>query len=331
MIFCGQCGLQLPSGMARCPRCGTVADTTSDVGIEAFPADTPTAESLTYALRPQATVYPDVPHPSIPFTPPGQQKLVLRAGSGGGYDYDLLGENEPTSALNVADYRTQQKTPVNFQTGTSHTGYPDNAGYPAQASTVYQNGGYTAPNYTYAGNIPPGGAVPPSYPLMPPKKQGKGRAVPLLLALFGLLLVVGVATFLLVERSHLFGNPGSTNNGTTQNASSTPTDQAKGVVRQYYADVNSKNYQEAYSLWKWGANGPSLAAFEQGYANTAHDALTIRNATLLGNGTVRVALSLVATEHIDGKTVHHTYAGYYIVGQDGGTWKILRGVLNRVR
>ncbi|GAC1650367.1 MAG: hypothetical protein NVS4B12_20110 [Ktedonobacteraceae bacterium] len=330
MVFCGQCGLQLPFGAARCPRCGTIAETTSDASVDTFSADAPTVESLMFPQRPQAAVYPDAPHPSIPFTPPEQQKLILRHGSGG-YNYDQLSENEPTSALNVADYRTRPNTPIDFQTGTPSTGYPDNPMYPAQAHTTPQYGSQAEPDYAYTDNIPPGGAIPPSSK----QKQSKTRVAPLLIVLFGLLLVLGAATFLVVERSRLFGSPGttsgSTNGGTTQNATLTPTEQARGVVQQYYAAVNNKNYQEAYSLWKWDANGPSFATFEQGYANTRHDALTIRDATQLGDGTVKVALTIVATEDVNGRIQRHTYAGYYIVGQDSGTWKILQGFLNRIR
>lgn len=331
MVFCGQCGLQLPPGVARCSRCGAVANTPPDANVDTFSADAPTIASLIYAQRTQASPHPDVPHPSTPFTPPEQQKLVLR--SGGGYDYALTGENEPTSTLNAPDYRTRQSTPVNFQTGTPDAKYPDNASYPAQASTVYQNRGYAAPdNNAHAQSAPSGGAIPPGYPLTLPKKQTKRRATPLLVALLGLLLVAGAATFLVVERSRIFGNAGSPGNGSiTQPAPLLPTDQAKGVVQQYYDDINNQRYREAYSLWKWGATGPSFATFERGYANTEHDALTIRNATQLSNGTVTVTLTIVATERINSAIQYHTYAGYYTIGQVGGTWKILRGVLTRIK
>ena len=83
-------------------------------------------------------------------------------------------------------------------------------------------------------------------------------------------------------------------------------------------------------LWKWGANAPSFATFKHGYANTEHDALTIKSATQLSDGTVRVVLTIVATERINNSIQYHTYAGYYIVGQDNSTWKILRGILARV-
>ena len=323
MVFCGQCGLHLPSGTTRCPRCGAIANTTSDAGVDTFPTDAPTVASLTYAQRPQADTYSNAPHASPSFTPSEQQKLVLGPGSGG---YDVVGDNEPTSALNAADYRT--RTPVDFHTNTPYANVPDHAGYPIQAGNTYQNGGSTPANYGYGGHVPPGGATPAVYPLSPPTQSKKRRTVPLLVALLGLLLILGVSSFFVVERLHLLSPTGGTNGGVTTPAS--PIEQARGVVQQYYTDVNNKNYQDAYSLWKWGANAPSFATFENGYANTEHDALTVRNATEQSDATIKVLLTIVATERINGGTQQHTYTGYYIVGQDAGNWKILRGVLNRV-
>ncbi len=321
MVFCGQCGLHLPSGITRCPRCGAVADTTSDTGIDTFPTDAPTVASLPYTQRPQAELYPGAPYAPIPFTPFEQQKLVLGAGSGGNnVGYDVAGDNEPTSALNAADYRT--RTPVDFQTNSPYTSDA------AQPDNMYQNGSYTPANYGYVGNVPPGGATPASYPLSPPAQPRKRRTLPLLITLLGLLIILGVSTFFVVKRFQPLSTTRGTNIGITTPAS--PIEQAKTVVQQYYTDVNNKNYQDAYNLWKWGVNAPSFATFENGYANTEHDALTISNATRLADGTVKVALTIVATERTTGGTQQHTYTGYYIVGQDAGTWKILRGILNRV-
>jgi len=325
MVFCGQCGLHLPSGTARCPRCGAVADTTPDTGVNTFPTDTPTVESLLHARPPQANVYANAPYPSAPFAPSEQQKLVLHAGSGGDYG-GLPDDNAPTRVLDGADYRTQQHTPVNFQSTPPYSSELHNAGYPAQAHNIYNKADYASANYAYTGNIPPGGGVPTGYPPAPSTQQKKRRTLPILVALLGFLLIIGVSTFFAVERFHLLDKAGGVNNGITTPLS--PVKQAKGVVQQYYADINNKNYQEAYSLWKWGANAPSFATFKRGYANTEYDALTISNATQLGDGTVKVALTIVATERVAGRVQYHTYNGYYIVGQDGGTWKILRGVLN---
>ena len=323
MVFCGQCGFHLPSGITRCPRCGTVA--APDTGVDVFSTEAPTVELLLYnnnTQNPQGGASSQAPYPSAPFTPPGPQKLVLHAGSGN--DYNFPGDNEPTSALNAATYRTH--TPTNFQTSTPS----DYAGSPAQAGITYQNGGYVAPNGPP--NIPQEGFIAPAYPIAPPKEHKKGSVAPLLVALFGLLLVLGVATFLLIERTHIFSNSGTIGNGggVVQNTPPVPTEQAKGVVQHYYASVNNKNYQEAYGLWKWDANAPSFATFKHGYANTEHDALTIKNATQLGDGTIKVVLTIVATERVNGSIQYHTYAGYYIVGQDNSTWKIFRGILARV-
>ncbi len=317
MVFCGQCGLHLPSGTTRCPRCGAVADATADANIDAFPTDAPTSASLPYAQRSQVGVYPEESHTSTPFTPYEPQKLVLRSGD---YGNGVLENDEPTSEMNAPDYRT----PRNFATNTPYISEASNVGYPVQTAHTYQNEGYT-PGYT--ANVPPGGAMPTGYPSPAPIQQKRRRTLPLLLAILVLLLVLSGSTFFVVERLHLLGNTGSGNGGITTPAS--PIEQAKGLVQQYYDDINNKNYQDAYGLWKWGANAPSITAFENGYANTEHDALTITDATQQSDGTVKVSLTIVATERINGGTQQHTYTGYYIVGKDAGTWKILHGILNR--
>ncbi|GAC1432287.1 MAG: hypothetical protein PVS3B3_14530 [Ktedonobacteraceae bacterium] len=326
MVFCGQCGFHLPSGITRCPRCGTVADTASDAGVDTFPSDAPTVESLTYPQRPQVSIYPDTPYASIPFTPPEPHKLVLRPGNNGDAGYGMPEDNEPTSALNAPDYQT--RTPFDFQTNQSYQSVPDNISHPGQANIIYQNGGYTPANYAYTGQVPPERAVPVSYPLASPTQQRKGRTIPILIALLCFLLILGASSFFVIKRFHLLDPTGSVNSGSTTPAG--PIEQAKAVVQRYYTDINNKKYQEAYNLWKWDANAPSFATFAAGYANTERDDLTIKGATKQPDGTVKVALTIVATERINGGTQQHTYTGYYIVGQDVGTWKILRGILNRI-
>lgn len=325
MVFCGQCGLHLPAGITRCPRCGAVADTTSNGGVDTFPTDAPTVASLTYTQRPQADIFPDTPHTSVPFTPHEQQKLILH---GGDFATEVPGDNEPTSEMNAPDYRTQQPAPMRSQTSLPYQNVPTNNGYPPHAGNEFQNRSYTPANYGHVENGAYGGVAPIGYSPSQPIPQKKRRAFPLFLALLVLLVVLGVSSFFVVQHFHLLGTNGGTNGGVTTPVG--PIEQAKGVVTQYYTAINNKSYQEAYGLWKWDANAPSFATFANGYANTEHDALTIRNATQQANGTVKVALTIVATERISGGTQQHTYVGYYIVGKDAGTWKILRGVLNRI-
>jgi hypothetical protein len=50
---------------------------------------------------------------------------------------------------------------------------------------------------------------------------------------------------------------------------------AVSVVRDYFAAINSRNYQRAYAAWEGGgeASGQSFAAFRDGFSNT--DSVTI--------------------------------------------------------
>ncbi len=330
MIFCGQCGSQLAPGATRCPRCGAVTDaSTSDVVVDAFHGDDPTVESHPYAQQPQASPSPEAPYTARPHTPGEQPPLVLHSDNRG-YDYGTQGANEPTSIMKASDYRAAQAEPLDYHTGASNQGYPNDGKYPAYSAPDYQSAGNYAPQQNeYASFVPPGGAAYQlgSYqPVQQPRRRG--RVVPLLVVLFGLIVLLGgLAVFAQHHTNLLGGTAGSSgsNGSTTTNA--TPTDQAKAVVQQYYTDVNNKDYQSAYDLWKWGTSGPTLERFERGYANTVRDDLTINDATQLNDGTVKVSMTIVATEKVGKKTRPRTYSGYYILGQDSGTWKIFRGYL----
>ncbi len=75
MIFCGQCGLQLAPGIAKCPRCGAIVDQGVQGGE--FHADDATVTSLPY--YPNNPSQPAAQRPTGQFTPPNPQKLVLRS------------------------------------------------------------------------------------------------------------------------------------------------------------------------------------------------------------------------------------------------------------
>lgn len=330
MVFCGQCGLQLSPGMTRCPRCGTETEIAADNNMEPLQADSPTIAAA-YIQRP--TAFPS--QQAFPATSPEQQQLVLRPDSNGNYDYAAASGNEQTSAMNAPDYHTHSNTPQNFHSGVPYPAPSQAVNYPAQTSTVHQSqpGNFAAPAFTQP--VSAGGAA--SFGYTPQQKKRRGGGVLTLLVVVGLLLLLGVGGFFVVQRSGILGNTtrpatgGTNGGGTTQNTPLAPPDQAKAVVQHYYTSINNKSYPEAYSLWRWGAKGPTLASFENGYVNTEHDDLMIKNATQLSDGTVKVLMTVVATERINGAIKYHTYAGYYIVGQDGGTWKIFRGYLNRIK
>ena len=105
-----------------------------------------------------------------------------------------------------------------------------------------------------------------------------------------------------------------------------PSQQASVVVQNYYTDINNHNYQAAYNLL--GSNFQSTHPYNQfasGYANTVHDNLTIGTITTQSDGTFNVPATVVATEkNTSGQGTHQsTYQGFYIVGQENGTLKIL--------
>lgn len=105
------------------------------------------------------------------------------------------------------------------------------------------------------------------------------------------------------------------------------TSAAETTIQQYYDDVNSQNYQAAYTMW--ASQQESLAKFQSGYSNTRQDILTFGDTVSQTDGSTKVLVTVVATELTSsGGTVQSTYKGYYIVGQRGGEWKILDGTLS---
>jgi len=103
-----------------------------------------------------------------------------------------------------------------------------------------------------------------------------------------------------------------------------PAQQAQAVVQQYYNDINNTDYQSAYNLWGSSyQSSHSYSSFANGFANTVHDSVTFGTITPLSDGTVQVGITLQAVDNNSSGTVTHTFRGYYIVGQENGSWKLL--------
>ncbi|GCE04247.1 hypothetical protein [Dictyobacter aurantiacus] len=114
-----------------------------------------------------------------------------------------------------------------------------------------------------------------------------------------------------------------------------PTDQpspaleqlAKSLIRQYYSDINSKNYEKAYNLWRDYPSKPSIAEFAKGYTLTQQVTATCGNATILEDGTIKVLVQVEALEEIASSTKPRMYSGYYVIGTQNGELKIFFGKL----
>lgn len=320
MIFCGQCGLKIPTGATRCPRCGTAVDTVNtNAAFDDINTDGATIASLPYPM-------PAPPHGGFPQAGPppsvgNPQRLILHA------DDNIAGASTPTSRVNAQSYGTYPAQP---SSGASYSGYPPQSGvqHPIQGASSY-------PDHTPYPTYP----APPLYE--PQQQRSRGRIVSLIVVLLGLLVLIGALalfTYIRFGPGHsttpggTSGTPGTGAVTTPSTTTVSPEQQAQAIVTQYYTDVNNKNYEGAYNLWQPGTNpSPTLTDFIKGYQYTLHDNLTVNKTAQLNDGTVQVSVTIIATEQTTtGGTTQSTYQGYYIVGQQNGTWKIQSGQLSKV-
>jgi len=103
--------------------------------------------------------------------------------------------------------------------------------------------------------------------------------------------------------------------------------QAQTLVQQYYNYINQKDYQDAYNLL--GAKlqqGQTYNQFSSGFANTIQDKVAFGTIAANSNGTYQVPLTLTANE----TTGTSTYQGYYIVGIEGGSLKLVDAHFNKI-
>ena len=351
MPFCGQCGFQLPPRVNHCPRCG--AATEMNTSLEeahpnnptvAFlpPLNAPTVQSTQPAQWPTAL-------PTVPSTPApaGQQKLDIRPDSSS-YDASQL-TNAPT-------YQISNTPPAPVSQpglGSSYPSYPDytptsGANYPPQRGDTSYPGFQAQQPQSSPGFMSPGGAIyqPISNSFgggqQTPQQRGKAGLI-VLLVLLAILIIAGVAgAFVLKQPAFLFNNGTGTATATTGTGTgkgtatkTTPTvapspspipltQQAQTLVQHYYDDINNKNYAASYALLgsQMQQNQQSYDQYTAGFADTQQDAITITSTSQQADGTVRVDLTLQAT-HTD--STQQTYQGYYIVGPENGSLKILSG------
>ena len=180
MVFCGQCGLQVPPGKTACPRCGTPTEPEFDL----VPED-PRAYDPTLAALP--SYEPDYQRTVGTSTSLQQQKLVLRPD---GNDHNFSGQavNDPTSMMNAQGYAGYQDYPAHVQrtpilppSPNIDMSYP---GYTPQTSQIDK--GYQPIAGQYGGTTP----------AQAPVRKGKGRTVALLLILFSLLVILGALSLI---------------------------------------------------------------------------------------------------------------------------------------
>jgi hypothetical protein len=305
MAFCGQCGLQLPPGKTACPRCGTPTEPEFDLVAEDPRANDPTLAAL-------SSYEPDYLRTVEAPVSPQQQKLVLRP-DGNGHNFSTQAANDPTNMMSVQGHAGYQDYPAYDQRTPILPAHPNiDIAYPSYTPQTSQiDKGYQPVAGQYG-----------SLPAQVQARKGKGRTLALLLILLGLLVILGALTVFVLKQNGLLGGN-----------SMSPSQQAQAVITQYYNDINQQNYHSAYGLWAINSQHPAQPydQFVAGYAHTRHDDITFDKITPLANGTVRVAITVLASEeNTPGTVTQHTYKGDYTVGQQNGVWKILNGNFRQI-
>jgi hypothetical protein len=108
----------------------------------------------------------------------------------------------------------------------------------------------------------------------------------------------------------------------------TPSQQAGDIVQEFYNDINQRNYPEAYNvLGKSFQSSMPYCQFVAGYADTKHDQIVFDTVAPLPDGTVDVEVTIDAEASIG---AHSSYQWNGIVGQEDGSWKILKATQQQV-
>jgi hypothetical protein len=320
MIFCSQCAYLLTPEMSKCPRCGTPVQEIA-AGEELDP-DSPTIIS--------------------------RGRFSLEGAGGQTSDAGTPAQETPSypqASLSSEIYNTPTVIPTQHQ--------QDSPFYPGPQSSApgyapeYQNANY-APRSSYQGTL---------YPTSPasltreasrrkPAASGKGGYWAFLrVILFAVAGVIGYIT--IISPGKLFGGQGNqggqgsqgesttiatvaispTSPPATSEATQTAEQQARNVIQQYYANINAKNYQAAYDLWVNPSQ--SYEDFAKGFEHTQRDDIILAETTLQSDGTIKVNLTITATEETASGTQQRGYQGYYVVGQQADiTWKIVTAHLS---
>lgn len=321
MVFCGQCGLLIPPGSTKCPRCGAPVDE-NPVGQQ----QAATANDINNETQ--------VSMHALPQHQPGQ--------SGDAYSARTQQEQEGYQTYNNNNAPTSivpsstRPTPA-YPAPPPHTSNPYNPVSPYPYSQ--QQEGYTPPQPA------------PYYQPQPPRRS---NGLLMTLVIFAVLIVLITVGVLLAGSGRLF--PSTANNATattdtqptatsqpTDTATAQPTDtptatptpqttptstvtsaQAEGVVYNYYNYINAQKYQQAYNIW--AHINQTYDDFKNGFSTTAKDTITTISSSDDPQGMkVTITLNALST---DGQTT--VYNGYYIVSQQAdGSLKFVGGLIQK--
>ena len=105
---------------------------------------------------------------------------------------------------------------------------------------------------------------------------------------------------------------------------------AVSLIEQYYDDINAKDYSDAYAIWGSAYHmSTSSYQFAKGFDTTYSVSITITSegVTILGDGTVKVPLTITSVDTSGSGTTSHTYQGFYRVGMENEVWHLLSATI----
>lgn len=202
--------------------------------------------------------------------------------------------------------------------------------------------------------LTPGAYISPStpYPAPEPERPTRPGPKPWLIVVVALLVIALLLGGVFVGL-HLGGSPTpvpptavvNPNPGTTvaptqipptptpapPSPTSSPAQLAQAVVQQYYVDINNGDYQSAYNLWGTAyQNTHPYNSFASGFASTIRDDISFGKVLTLPDGSVQVYITLHAMDRTpSGATTTSIFQGYYTVGQENGTLKLLNSHIQK--
>lgn len=340
MNFCGYCGSLLVPNSPICPSCGAVNDAVP-------PANNYGGNNATHFSNaspvPGASIANDSPTAFYPveFQPSPQPPVVVRSSPGNSHPGDPAAE-DAISHANAAwsldpQNQTMPSTPLpNSSSSSINPSVPSNPFLTNNQSISYPGYQPQQPPLTPYPVQSPG-----TYTPQPSPQRRRGLIALLVVVACMLILTTGGLAFLATHPNLLNGlgsqqqNPqlkatmtAHVNNSATApvvatvapTATPTPSQLAQIALHRYFDDINQKNYPGAYSLW---INPPqTYDNFAAGFSNTLHDDTTFNNVALQSDGTVKIAVTIVAEENNSGSIQYSTYTGYYIMMQQSGGWEI---------
>jgi serine/threonine protein kinase len=157
------------------------------------------------------------------------------------------------------------------------------------------------------------------------------RSWPTLLKTLPILALLIAALLLSLQMVGVFARffqPSPTNTPTVTPVL-TPTEQAKMLVQQYFADINKQDYPAAYDLLtpRFQQSLP-YNAFSSGYSQDSRDDVTFNNITENADGSVTVRTSLHVLRR-DSTTKNYLWTSH-VVQQSRGLWKIDSATLQEI-